>query len=187
MFGPQVHSASSVTQEGAILEQTVRTLKHKTTLAMAKDPTPTNNDDSAPPRFLTVDPRAPAEIRRLLEEADGCQSMGFITGGTACARRAIDAILETEQAAGDDYAASLLTLSEKHPAVAPALFQILGMLGEGDEPLDADSLKALIVTIKAVVYEIYVLGAERIERLMYVHQLVESLKRDAGAARKGAA
>jgi hypothetical protein len=134
---------------------------------MAKDPTTTNTDDAAaPPRFLTVDPRAPAHIRELLEEADGCLSMGFITGGTACARRTIDGILETEHAAGEDYAASLLTLSEKHPAVAPALFQILGMLGDGEEALDADALKALIVTIKAVVYEIYVLGAERIERLM---------------------
>ena len=156
---------------------------------MAKDQAAARHDDAAAPRFLTVDARAPEEIRQLLEESDGCLNMGFITGGTACARRAVDHILESEHAAGDDYAASLLTLSEKHPAVAPALFQILGMLGEGDEPLDADSLKALIVTIKAVVYEIYVLGAERIERLMYVHHLVESLKRDTGGhqARKGAA
>lgn len=126
----------------------------------------------------------PAPIRQLLDEADGCLNMAFINGGTACARRAVDLILKTEHAAADDYAASLLTLSEKHPAVAPALFQILGMLGEGDEPLNRDSLKALIATVKAVVYEIYVLGAERIERLMYVHQLVESLKREPATASK---
>jgi hypothetical protein len=35
------------------------------------------------------------------------------------------------------------------------------------------------------VYEIYVLGAERIERLMYVHQLVECLKRDTPGAHQG--
>lgn len=136
------------------------------------------SDDTVSPRFLVVDPRAPAPIRQLLDEADGCLNMAFVTGGTACARKAVDVILATEHAAADDYAASLLTLSEKHPAVAPALFQILGMLGQGDEPLRAESLKALIVTVKAIVYEIYVLGAERIERLMYVHQLVESLKRE---------
>lgn len=123
-------------------------------------------------------------IRQLLDEADGCLNMAYHNGGTACARRAVDVILKAERAAADDYAASLLTLSEKHPAVAPALFQILGMLGEGDEPLNADSLRALIATVKAVVYEIYVLGAERIERLMYVHQLVESLKREPAAASK---
>lgn len=136
------------------------------------------NDDALSPRFLVVDARVPAQIRQLLDEADGCLNMAFGMGGTACARKAVDVILETEHAGADDYAASLLTLSEKHPAVAPALFQILGMLGQGNEPLSIDSLKALIVTVKAVVYEIYVLGAERIERLMYVHHLVESLKRE---------
>ena len=136
------------------------------------------NDDGVSPRFLVVDSRVPAEIRQMLDEADGCLNMAFGMGGTACARKAVDVILETEHAAADDYAASLLTLSEKHPAVAPALFQILGMLGQGNQPLSTESLKALIVTVKAIVYEIYVLGAERIERLMYVHQLVESLKRE---------
>lgn len=136
------------------------------------------NDDGVAPRFLVVDLRVPAQIRQMLDEADGCLNMAFGMGGTACARKAVDVILETENAAADDYAASLLTLSEKHPAVAPALFQILGMLGQGNQPLSTESLKALIVTVKAIVYEIYVLGAERIERLMYVHQLVESLKRE---------
>jgi hypothetical protein len=136
------------------------------------------NDDGVSPRFLVVDSRVPAQIRQMLDEADGCLNMAFGMGGTACARKAVDVILENEHAAADDYAASLLTLSEKHPAVAPALFQILGMLGQGSQPLSTESLKALIVTVKAIVYEIYVLGAERIERLMYVHQLVESLKRE---------
>ena len=136
------------------------------------------NDDGVAPRFLVVDSRVPAQIRQMLDEADGCLNMAFGMGGTACARKAVDVIIETEHAAADDYAASLLTLSEKHPAVAPALFQILGMLGQGNQPLSPESLKALIVTVKAIVYEIYVLGAERIERLMYVHQLVESLKRE---------
>ena len=142
------------------------------------------NDDGVSPRFLVVDSRVPAQIRQMLDEADGCLNMAFGMGGTACARKAVDVILETENATADDYAASLLTLSEKHPAVAPALFQILGMLGQGNQPLSSESLKALIVTVKAIVYEIYVLGAERIERLMYVHQLVESLKREPAESSK---
>ena len=89
------------------------------------------NDDGVSPRFLVIDSRVPAQIRQMLDEADGCLNMAFGMGGTACARKAVDVILETEHAAADDYAASLLTLSEKHPAVAPALFQILGMLGQG--------------------------------------------------------
>jgi hypothetical protein len=61
------------------------------------------------------------------------------------------------------------------------------MLGDGDDPLPADALRALIATIKAVVFEVYVQGPERVERLMYVHQLVESLKRDNAQARRTAA
>ena len=144
-----------------------------------------HQDDSPSPRFLVVDSRVPGPIRQLLDEADGCLNMSFVTGGTACARRAIDHILTTEQAFADDFAASLLMLSEKHPAVAPALFKILAMLGDGDDALSTESLNALIATVKAVVYEIYVLGAERIERLMYVHQLVECLKSDTPGSHQG--
>ncbi len=133
---------------------------------------------AAPPRFLEVDERVPPALRKLLDEADGCLEMSFTTGGAACARHAIRSIVQMEHADANDYATSLLTLSEKHPAVAPALFQILAMLGAGDEPLTQDALRALIVAVKAIVYEIYVLGAERVERLLYVHQLVEAIKRD---------
>lgn len=132
---------------------------------------------AATPRFLDVDERVPAPLRKLLDEADGCLDMAYTTGGTACARTAIRTIVQMEHADAADYATSLLTLSEKHPAVAPALFQILAMLGAGEEPLSPEALRALIVAVKAIVYEIYVLGAERVERLMYVHQLVEALKR----------
>src|SRR5262245_24251311 len=114
------------------------------------------------PRFLDVDERAPAALRRYLEEADGCLDMNFPTGGAACARQAIRRIIQTEHAEGPDYPTSLLTLSEKHPAVAPALFQILAMLGGGDEALNIDALRALIAAVKAIVFEIYVLGAERV-------------------------
>lgn len=142
-------------------------------------PTPvaTAPQSSPQPRFMEVDERVPAPLRKLLDEADGCLDMAFTTGGTACARTAVRTIVQMEHADATDYATSLLTLSEKHPAVAPALFQILAMLGAGDEPLSSEALRALIVAVKAIVYEIYVLGAERVERLMYVHQLVEALKR----------
>ena len=131
-----------------------------------------------PPRFLDLDERVPAALRKALEEADGCLQMGFTTGGAACARVAVRTIVHMEHADASDYATSLLALSDKHPAVPPALFQIVGMLGGGDEPLSSEALRALIAAVKAIVYEIYVLGAERVERLMYVHELVETLKRE---------
>ena len=148
---------------------------------------PSAPDDAPAPRFLIVDSRVPAPIRQLLDEGDGCLNMAYVNGGTACARRAIEGILATEQATGEDFAECLQKLREKHPAVAPTLFQILNMLGDGDEPLPADALRALIATIKAVVFEVYVQGPERVERLMYVHQLVESLKRDNPQSKRSAA
>ncbi len=140
--------------------------------AVQRHPSP-----SSPPRFLSLDERVPPTVRKALEEATGCLEMGFMTGGAACARMAVSTIVHLEHAEDGDYAASLLALSEKHPTVPPALFQIVGMLGGGDEALNAEALRALIAAVKAIVYEIYVIGAERVERLMYVHELVETLKR----------
>lgn len=132
---------------------------------------------TAVPRFMTLDERVPAVLRKAIEEADGCLQMGFTMGGTACARLAMRTIIHMEHADLGDYAKSLAALGDKHPAVPPALFQIVGMLGGGDEPLTTEALQALIAAVKAIVYELYVLAAERVERLMYVHELVEHLKR----------
>jgi hypothetical protein len=138
---------------------------------------PTHATATISPRFLELDERVPAVLRKALDETDGCLEMGFLTGGAACARMAVRTIVRMEHADAGDYTAGLMALSEKHPAVPPALFQIVGMLGGDDEPLSGEALRALIAAVKAIVYEIYVLGAERVERLMYVHELVETLKR----------
>ena len=137
-----------------------------------------DNDPSPPHRFLVVDRRVPAPIRQVLDEADGCMSLAFTTGGTACVRRAMRVILATEGVLTDDYSESLLSLREKHPAIAPTLFTVLDLLGTGDEPLQADALAALIATVKAIVYEVYVLGIERLESLEYLSELIGSLQRD---------
>jgi hypothetical protein len=104
--------------------------------------------------------------------------MAFTTGGTACARRAMQVVLASEGVVAGDHSGSLLSLSEKHPVIAPTLFTVLDLLGTGDEPLQVDALTALIATVKAIVYEIYVLGPERIESLEYLSDLIGALKRD---------
>jgi hypothetical protein len=145
-----------------------------------------DNDQAPSPRFLVVDSRVPAAIRQLLDEAAGCLNMAFTTGGTACARRAVLAILVAEGITTGEYQARLVSLSAKYPAVPPALFQILELLGHGEEPLATSALKALIVSLKMVVYEIHVLGAERLENLMYVTELVKVLDGQAGdGSRRG--
>jgi hypothetical protein len=137
-----------------------------------------DNDRAPAPRFLVVDRRVPEPIRQLLEEAEGCLNMSFAVGGSACARRAIRKAFEIEKVEQPDFGAGLLALGQKHPAVAPTLFQIMNVLGNGDEPLPGDALKALIATFKAVLYEMYVLGEERVETLAYLSELVQALDRE---------
>src|SRR6185436_9514628 len=59
--------------------------------------------DAASPAFLTIDNRAPGAIRELIVEAEGCLKAGFLTGGTVCAQRAIQTLLQHESAEGASY------------------------------------------------------------------------------------
>src|ERR671913_8467 len=70
--------------------------------------------------FLIPDERIPASVRELLLEADGCVAGGYFTGGTACAQRAVDALLKVEKADGATHEARVRALADKTPAL-PAL------------------------------------------------------------------
>lgn len=128
--------------------------------------------------FLTVDPRVPPAVRDLLSEADGCLKAGFLTGGTVCAQRAIQALLQHEGAEASTYEGRLHALSQKYPSVPQSLFALCIRLGEAtskDHPtLDAERLNVLAVAVKMILYEIYVLGPDRADRLKYLQQLLEA-------------
>lgn len=135
-----------------------------------------DTDRMSGPRFLSLDRRIPEPVRRLLDEADGCASMSFAVGGSSCVRLAIRKTCELEDLTElDDFHASIAQLGEKHPSIAPTLFQVIARLGAGDEPLQSDTLKALIATFKAVLYEMYVLGEERRETLAYLSEILQAL------------
>ncbi len=91
---------------------------------------------------------------------------------------AIRKAFELESVDGDDFHAAIVGLGEKHPSVAPTLFQVIERLGAGDEPLQSDTLKALIATFKAVLHEMYVLGQERRETMAYLSQILQALDGD---------
>ena len=137
-----------------------------------------DNDRAPAPRFLTLDRRVPDGIRQLVEEAEGCASMSFAVGGSSCVRLAIRKTIELESVEGEDFRAGVVGLGEKHIGVAPTLFQVIDRLAAGDEPLQSDTLKALIATFKAVLYEIYVLGEERRETMAYLSELLQALDGD---------
>lgn len=135
---------------------------------------------SSAPQFLNLDPRVPAAIRDLLSESDGCLRAGFLTGGTVCAQRAIQTLLIHEAAEGASYEARLHALSQKYPSVPQSLFALCIRLGESaskEHPaLDVERLRVLTVALKIMLYEIYVLGPDRVERLKYLQQLLESVE-----------
>ena len=138
---------------------------------------PEKSANSPAHAFLNIDSRVPAAVRELLFEADGCLKAGFLTGGTVCAQRAIHALLQHEGADGASYEARLHALSQKFPSVPQSLFALCSRLGEPpkDHPsLDADRLKVLTVALKIMLYEIFVLGPDRAERLKYLQQMVEA-------------
>jgi hypothetical protein len=151
-------------------------------------PQPLAAPDRTPePRFLTLDHSIPEPIRQLLEEADGCANMAFSVGGSSCARLAIRKMFEVEDVAEiDDFRAAVAQLGEKHPGIAPTLFQVIDRLGAGDEPLQSDTLKALIATIKAVLYEMYVIGEERRATLAYLAEILQALDGDRMLPKSGA-
>ena len=149
--------------------------------------------DNPIPAFLATDDYVPGAFRDLLSEADGCMQKGFLTGGTACARRALDLLLNVAKTEGASYEDRLQSLGEKH-GIAKMLTSILvqcgGASAKDNATLSADVLQLFIVTMKAVVYELYVVGPERTNRLQYVSRLVTSVGKksaaDAGAPGQGA-
>jgi len=129
------------------------------------------------PRFLTLDERIPLPLRALLDEADGCLKMSFLTGAGACTGRTLDLLLAEQGLGGTDRADQIHQLGKKHPAVAESFLRGLSLVtnnpsGAWDEP----RVKLAIVILKAIAYEIYVLGPERKERAAYVIELLERFK-----------
>ena len=129
------------------------------------------------PRFLTLDERIPLPLRALLDEADGCLKMSFLTGAGACTGRTLDLLLAEQGLGGTERADQIHQLGKKHPAVAESFLRGLSLVtnnpsGAWDEP----RVKLAIVILKAIAYEIYVLGPERKERAAYVIELLERFK-----------
>jgi hypothetical protein len=141
------------------------------------------------PAFLTIDARVPAPIRDLIGEAEGCVKNAYLTGGTACAQRAIQMLLTAERADGPDIEARVRTLAEKHPGLPQILTTVLQRFGDATArdgaKLSAAGLNALVATLKAILYEIYVLGPERMQRLDYVRKAIDSIERKKEDKRSG--
>jgi len=119
-------------------------------------------------------------------EAEGCLKMNFLTGASACMRKAIYELTVREKAEGKDYESKIKFLKSKYQSVDSALFDVLAAIKDMTsdkiheqswDKWDSDNLKLIIETLKAILYEIYVLPKQKEERLKAVKQLREKIQK----------
>lgn len=135
---------------------------------------------SVPTSFFTVDTRVPRIIRELITEAEGCLRMNYLTGASACARKAIYELLVHEKAAGGSYEERIKSLKEQYSAIDPELFDVLSHIHQMTsdkvheqswDKWDSETLKLVIETLKTVLYEIFVLPDEKKQRTNAIQQM----------------
>ncbi len=140
---------------------------------------------SVPTSFFVVDKRIPGIIRELISEAEGCLKMNYLTGASACARKAIYELLVLEAVEGKEYDDRIKSLKKKHPEIDTSLFDILGHIQDMTsdklheqswDKWESDHLKLIIADLQDVLYFIYVLPKEKEERSVRIKQLQESVK-----------
>lgn len=128
---------------------------------------------SKPTSFFIIDDRIPRIIRELIMEAEGCLKMNYLTGSSACMRKAIYELLILEKIAGNHYEERIKNLKSKYPNSDPELYDILSHIQEMTsdkiheqswEKWDSSNLHLIIETLKNILYEIYVTPKEREER-----------------------
>ncbi len=142
---------------------------------------------SVPTSFFVMDDRIPRIIRELITESEGCLKMNFLTGASACMRKAIYELLIIEEAEGADYESKVKFLKKKYPDSDPTLFDILAQIQDMTsdkiheqswDKWDSPYLKFIIETLKAILHEIYVLPEIKADRLKSVLKLKEDLEKD---------
>jgi len=139
---------------------------------------------SVPTSFFVVDRRIPRVLRELITEAEGCARMNYLTGASACTRKAIYELLVIQGATGQDYDDRIKDLRTKHPAVDAELFEILGHIKDMTSDhvheqswvaWDSKHLHLFLETLKAVLHEMYVVPDEKKSRADAVRALREQL------------
>jgi len=142
---------------------------------------------SVPTSFFILDDRIPAIVRELITEAEGCLKMNFLTGASACMRKAIYELLIIEEAEGTDYESRIKFLKKKYPDLDPSLFDILAHIQDMTsdkiheqswDKWDSKYLRLIIETLRTILHEIYVLPKVKAERLKKVLKMKEDLLKE---------
>jgi hypothetical protein len=142
---------------------------------------------SRPTSFFVIDQRIPATIRELITEGEGCLKLNYLTGASACIRKAIYELLVREEVRGGDYGSRIKALKQKYPDTDPVLFDVISHIQEltSDKvheqswpKWDTATIILLIETLKAILQDVYVLPVVKAERTKEILDLKAKVKRD---------
>ena len=132
-----------------------------------------------------MDDNIPAVLRELITEGEGCLKMNFLTGASACCRKAIYELTVGEKAEGSNYEDRIKFLKGKFPAVDSNLFDVLCNIKDMTsdkvheqswDKWDSKHLTLLLETLKAILHEIYVIPDEKKSRSSKVQSLLQKVK-----------
>ncbi len=139
---------------------------------------------SVPTSFFVIDNRIPKVLRELISEADGCLKMNYLTGASACTRKAIYVLLSIEKSEGQHYEDKIKSLKGKYMDIDPTYFDILSHIQDMTsdkiheqswDKWDSENLKLLIENLKSIFQELYVVPKEKSERANVILKLKEEL------------
>ncbi len=140
---------------------------------------------SVPTSFFVIDTRIPKIIRELITEAEGSIKMNYLTGASACCRKAIYELTVIEEAEGANYEERIKFLKKKFQGVDPELFDILCHIKDMTsdkvheqswDKWDSKHLKLFLETLKTILHEVYVVPDEIKSRSSKVRGLLEEIK-----------
>jgi hypothetical protein len=150
---------------------------------------------SQPTSFFVIDIRIPSILRELITEAEGCLKMNYLTGASACMRKAIYELLVYEKVEGDDYETRIKSLKKKYPNSDPTYFDTLASIQDMTsdkiheqswDKWDSPNLKFIIETLKSVLYDIYVTPQLKKERFIEIQKLREEANKDKKGVKQAA-
>jgi hypothetical protein len=139
---------------------------------------------SVPTSFFTTDERIPSVLRELVTEAEGSLKMNFLTGASACARKAIYELLVLEKVPDGEYGERIKSLKQKYDRIEPAYFDTLSHLQnltsnkvheQSWEKWESPQLRLVLETLKEIFYKIYVEPKQENQKRLEIMQLREKV------------
>ena len=139
---------------------------------------------SVPTSFFVIDQRIPRILRKLITEAEGCLKMNYLTGASACTRKAIYELLGLAGAVGQNYDEKIKDLKSRNLDIDAELFDIIGHIKDMTSDhvheqswiaWDSSNLCLFLETLRTILHEIYVVPEEKKDRISSVRTLREQL------------